>query len=219
MFVRMLTILCLETFFHQIKISGVSHYLFMQLSSYSSIFLESQQFFPIVCNLWSFLVVMNALFRIKVTQIVIWRHLRIKKLNMGIICDLIGETVLRKGLRIKNALETACNWSIIFFSKSMHQQQNSCLQTFMQQVKVLLGSHYLSMQHYYYQRRFSESQPFLDLVCKLCSYWFKVLHNAPVKLFCPHPPWGSPGIRRKMFVINKGGALEVYIGRGKGKIK
>ena len=35
--------------------------------------------------------------------------------------------------------------------------------------------------------------------------------NAPVKLFCPHPPPpppGSPGVRENMRVIKKGGALE-----------
>ena len=61
---------------------------------------------------------MNALFRIKVTQIVIWRHLRIKKLNMGIIHDVIAKNVLRKWLKLKNALETACIWSINFFQKA-----------------------------------------------------------------------------------------------------
>ena len=43
----------------------------------------------------------------------------------------------------------------------------------MQQVKDLLGFHYLSVQHYYYQRIFLESPSFLDLVCTLCSYWIK----------------------------------------------
>ena len=32
--------------------------------------------------------------------------------------------------------------------------------------------------------------------------------NAPVRLFCPHPPLGTPGVRGKMCVIKKGGALE-----------
>ena len=32
--------------------------------------------------------------------------------------------------------------------------------------------------------------------------------NAPVKLFCTHPPMGSPGVRENMHVIKKGGALE-----------
>ena len=35
---------------------------------------------------------------------------------------------------------------------------------------------------------------------------------ALVKLFCPHPPSrGSPGLRGKMLVIKKGGALEKIV--------
>ena len=46
--------------------------------------------------------------------------------------------------------------------------------------------------------------------------------NAPVKLFCTHPPPpGSPGVRRKMCVINKGRALEneVKVGRDTQKLR
>ena len=32
--------------------------------------------------------------------------------------------------------------------------------------------------------------------------------NAPVKLFCPLPPPGSPGVRAKMCVIKKGAGAE-----------
>ena len=32
--------------------------------------------------------------------------------------------------------------------------------------------------------------------------------NAPVKLFCPHPPPQGSGVRENMCVIKKGGALE-----------
>ena len=37
---------------------------------------------------------------------------------MGIIHDVIAKNVLRKWLKLKNALETACIWSIIFFQKA-----------------------------------------------------------------------------------------------------
>ena len=33
-------------------------------------------------------------------------------------------------------------------------------------------------------------------------------NNAPVILFCPHPPRGSPGVIEKIRVIKEGGALE-----------
>ena len=36
----------------------------------------------------------------------------------------------------------------------------------------------------------------------------RYFHNAPVKLFCLHPPRGSPGVKGKICVIKKGGALE-----------
>ena len=68
---------------------------------------------------------------------------------MGIIHDVIAKNVLRKWLKLKNALETACIWSIIFFQKACINSRINAFKTFMQQVKVLLGSHYLSMQHYY----------------------------------------------------------------------
>ena len=42
--------------------------------------------------------------------------------------------------------------------------------------------------------------------------------NAPVKLFCPHPPSGSPGVRGKMFVINKGGTLTKKVKKGRALI-
>ena len=44
---------------------------------------------------------------------------------------------------------------------------------------------------------------------------------APVKLFCPHPlsPPGSPRVRRKMYVIEKGGALENEVKKGRGTQK
>ena len=37
---------------------------------------------------------------------------------MGIIHDVIAKNVLRKGLKLKIALETACIWSINFFQKA-----------------------------------------------------------------------------------------------------
>ena len=48
----------------------------------------------------------------------------------------------------------------------------------------------------------------------LCLINQKELHSiiencyAPLKLFCPHRPLGSPGVRGKICVIKKGGALE-----------
>ena len=40
--------------------------------------------------------------------------------------------------------------------------------------------------------------------------------NAPVKLFCPYPPRGSLGVRGKMCVIRKVGALENEVKKGQG---
>ena len=59
---------------------------------------------------------------------------------------------------------------------------------------------------------------------------FDLQHNAPVKLFCPHPPRVAPG-QRKKFVIKKGRGIEkwselynegikvIKLGRGKVEIK
>ena len=41
-----------------------------------------------------------------------------------------------------------------------------------------------------------------------------VRYYAPVKLFCPDPPRGSPGVRGKMCAIKKGGALENEVKKG-----
>ena len=57
MFIRILTILCLKTFFIKLRFL---EYLIIFLHSLLNIL----AIFPIVCNLWSFLVTMHALIRI-----------------------------------------------------------------------------------------------------------------------------------------------------------
>ena len=41
-----------------------------------------------------------------------------------------------------------------------------------------------------------------------------LLSYAPFKLFCPNPPTGSLGVRGKMCVIRKVGALENEVKKG-----
>ena len=49
------------------------------------------------------------------------------------------------------------------------------------------------------------------MVCKL--------PYAPVKLFCLHPPRGSPGVGGKIGVIKKVGALENEVKKGRSNRK